>query len=91
MNQTSESVAPAKASRYKRRASPYTKFRDSSFNHAKVGSDPRQQAAARLLVKKRGLCAYQNRQGLIRDIGVPVSPKIAGRIFKVQPSPESKR
>ena len=46
-----------------------------------VATTDHAQEQARQLVRA-GLCAYENRQGKIRDLGVPRRLEDAGRIFR---------
>lgn len=62
--------------------SPYNKFVAATKpdKRVQVPETPEQQRNAELLIA-RGCCAYRNRAGLIRDLGVPRKPEHRGKVW----------
>lgn len=68
-----------------KKPSPWAKWHTTASKQyrAKVDPEPEPQAKAWAMVEK-GACAYQNRAGLLCDIGVPRNPKHRWRVFTFQ-------
>ena len=64
---------------------PHEKFAAATAPDKRVAvpEAPEVQRKAELLIE-RGCCAYRNRRGLIRDIGVPRKPEHRGRVWAVE-------
>lgn len=75
-----------------RGSTPYDKFVSATVagKRVQVPETPEHQAKAEALIK-RGVAAYRNRAGLIRDIGVPKKPRDRGRVFVNKPPKPVKR
>lgn len=83
--------APANRRRFLKQQAerPYVQFvRASDYTRRlKVGEDPTAQYQARILIQQCGVVAYENREGLICDIGAPLKPEDAGRVFSAVREP----
>lgn len=62
---------------------PYNKFLGATHydRRVQVAEDPKAQAGARRLIAARKVVAYENAQGLIKDIGVPKKPEKGGKVY----------
>ena len=79
-----EKFCSPRCSHRRRDSDPYGQFRAAVVpsKHVAVPETAEQQANAERLIA-RGVCAYRNRRGFIRDVGVPRKPEDRGRVFAV--------
>lgn len=56
-------------------------------SRVQVATDAVAQENARRLLTARVVAAYENPEGLIRDVGVPKNPEDLGRVFSRRPDP----
>jgi hypothetical protein len=71
----------AKRNATRRNAGPWAKFVNVSARRVPVKPDKRSQAQARVLLTAKKVVAYENKDGVICDVGVPKKKQRGGEIY----------